>query len=286
MVPYTASISDIERDFTTSHIPTSAPGFYNHQNFVSREEKNPEYLNNYARFVQSRSYSREYLDHARRIIHAAVQAMYHELVADGRLGACIDASGILSQSLERHGIWNFLVRGSLTITYPNESGLAPQYFHTIDEGDFSAAHAWLFAPPFPIVDVTVSRQRNISRESTYLPTFIVAEAVEPSCATSEDLISPVLRQRFVASGIPVVRQIDELGPHLSRFRRMFPAATTTISGTRFKYIPCSASAPDCTLEDHFGLTRGARRAITIYNESIKPAIRTLEAEQNAGWIGS
>ena len=61
--------------------------------------------------------------------------------AEGRLGACIDLSMVLSRILDAEGIWNYVVKGSLTLTFPRSVQPGPIYFWPIDEGDFQAGQA-------------------------------------------------------------------------------------------------------------------------------------------------
>jgi hypothetical protein len=274
VVPYTASIQDIERDFRDSGIPTSFPGFYNHAQFVAREQKNADYLNNYASFVRGKAYNEAYLIRASRIIPAATKAVFDELTRDGRHGACVDTSGVLSKALERHGIWNFVVKGSLTITYPVKAGIPPQYFYTLDTGHYTAPHAWLFAPPFFVVDATLRYQGCTPAELRHLPEFVLADSVQPAVATVKDLVSPEVRQYLLARGLSIADQISQY----AHFMSIFSAAEFHFSGTSLKYFPCAVSAPDCELEDMIGLSSSPRKAIAIYNESIKPAIESAEAE--------
>jgi len=278
VIPYTVSIQDIERDFWESGIPTNAPGFYNHPEFIAREQVNGDYLNNYARFVHAQSYSEAYLVRASRIIPAATKAVFDELTRDGRQGACVDASSVLSKSLERHGIWNFVVKGSLTITYPARTGIRPQYFYTLDSGHFTAPHAWLFAPPFVVVDATLRHQGHNRAELGHLPDFVLAESVLPAFATVQDLVSPEILQHSAAKGLSIADMITEY----IDFMRVFPAAETRFSETSLKYFPCAVSAPDGELEVMIGLSSSPRRAITIYDESIRPAIVAAEAEDGGG----
>ncbi len=90
MLSFTASFDEIQRDFLEAGIDVSAPGFYDDPTFSERESRNPDYLNNYARFVRGRQYSPEYLERAERVIRVVGDVLEAELVKDGREGACVD----------------------------------------------------------------------------------------------------------------------------------------------------------------------------------------------------
>ncbi len=119
MVDYSADFQSVLNDFINHNIPIDSPGFYDNPNFINIENKNPTYLSNYAQFVQLRPYSQAYLIQAESTIIQIANLLRHELVSDGRLGACLDVCMVLSRILEREGIWNYLVQGALTLDFDN-----------------------------------------------------------------------------------------------------------------------------------------------------------------------
>lgn len=150
-------------------ISTANPGFFDQPAFRAAEEGDPEYLCNYARFIDARHYTPEYLDRARREIPEIAEPLHQALKRDGRLGACIDLSMVLSRILEREGFWNYMVSGCLTQTFPSKYGFPPRYIWAVDRGNAKAPHVWVVAPPFLVVDLTVSMQRGNSRSKALLP---------------------------------------------------------------------------------------------------------------------
>ncbi|NQY07473.1 MAG: hypothetical protein HRT68_15070, partial [Flavobacteriaceae bacterium] len=80
MAHFYNSIEKIISNFKKHNIDTSKPGFYDEPNFLKVEQNNPEYLNNYARFVQEKKYSDEYLDKARKVIPLIADELHKELL--------------------------------------------------------------------------------------------------------------------------------------------------------------------------------------------------------------
>lgn len=68
MTNFNAPFSEIERDFLDRQIPIELPGFYDHPNFMAVERGNPNYLNNYARFVHDRRRTHAYDEHVRQTV--------------------------------------------------------------------------------------------------------------------------------------------------------------------------------------------------------------------------
>lgn len=177
--------------FREHDIDMTHPGFYDDPNFLQAEEDDSSFLDNYALFVRTKPLTDDYLRSARREIPFIAEVVRGELVADGRLGACIDISMMLSRVLEQEGYWNYQVKGSLTIRFPRESGIPTKYFWSYDvvQTPFAAAHSWLVVPPFTIVDVAVRQQPyDVGRD--LLPDAVVTEGVRPATSSVRDLFSP------------------------------------------------------------------------------------------------
>ena len=145
----------LRREFAGLGIPMDAPGFYDHPAFVAIEKKNPKFLEAYAKFVQSRPIDRTYIAQVRQVVGIVGPMWNEELVLDGRLGACIDLSMVLSRTLESGGVWNYVVKGALTIEFPKNSGYGKTYFWPIDIAKVAAGHVWVCAPPYSIIDLTI-----------------------------------------------------------------------------------------------------------------------------------
>jgi hypothetical protein len=277
MAHFSSSIEKIISDFKKNNIDTSKPGFYDEPNFLKVEQSNPEYLNNYARFVQETCYSSEYLDEARKVIPLIVNELHKELLRDGRRGACIDLSMVLSRILEREGFWNYIVKGSLTVSFPNNSGIGDRFFWSIDHGEFSAGHAWVVAPPFGVIDLTIKQQERDSNESKYFPEFIMSEALAADAAKVEDIISPEVRQHLQSQGLTSSNMIRRVNPVLDKVLTTFKSGTVMHNNTRFKYIPVALGAPDCPLENMNGISNEGMSAIKMYTDLVKPRLALEKA---------
>ena len=277
MTEFYESFESIEQDFMRKGIPVDQPGFYDHPNFIEIERLRPEYLNNYARYVQLRPYSNEYLDRASKEIPIIANELHKELLRDGRQGACVDMSGVLSRILEREGYWNFAVKGSLTITYPKSSGIGKRYFWSVDEGEFVAGHAWVYAPPFYVVDITVRQQPHADGESKWLPDQVLFTNAAEEKPTVDDILSPEVRRYLLNQGIPERHQLETVNPTMVRFLETFKTYQALENKTSLKYVPVAVGAPDCPLEDMVGISIEGMSAMDMYESLVTPELNKYRA---------
>src|SRR6187402_329685 len=98
-------------------IDTSRPGFYNEPGFQAAERGDKKLLQAYADHVEHLSLDDGYLAYARERIVESASFFAERLHRDGRRGACLDASMILGQFLERQGVWNYVAEGALSIRF-------------------------------------------------------------------------------------------------------------------------------------------------------------------------
>jgi hypothetical protein len=253
------------------------PGFYDDPNFLRAEAADPSFLENYATFVRTHPLDDDYRARARREIPFIAEVVHNELVADGRLGACIDIGMMLSRILEQEGYWNYQVKGSLTIQFPPESCIPKKYFWSFDvvQEPFAAAHSWLVAPPFAIVDIAV-RQQAYDEGRDFLPDAVVTERVKPSTSSLRDLFSSsychVMRVQF---GLAPNRIVLEREPRLIRFQRHFPPELVIHERTRIKYIPVAIGAPDSPLAEMENWRVNGRVARELYYDVVQLRLREM-----------
>lgn len=277
MVDFTDSFENVNSDLLDIEIDCNIPGFYDHPNFIEEETRFPEFLNNYARFVQTQAYDNDYLERSRREIPVIANALHDELLRDGRQGACVDMSGVFSRILEREGLWNFVVKGSLTVSFPENSGIGNRYFWSVDNGEFVAGHAWLFAPPFSVVDLTLKQQQRDQQELQYFPDHLLAEGASVGNAETRDIVSPKIIRALIRQGVQEEDFLSTINPTMEKFVNTFETYFIESENTTFKYVPVATTAPDCPLEEMFGISENGRSAIDIYNESVVPALNAIRA---------
>ena len=189
---------------------------------------------------------------------------------DGRLGACIDVGMMLSRILEQEGFWNYIVKGSLTITFPRGRKLPRQYYWSWDvvEKPFGAAHAWVVAPPFSIIDISIKQQRHKKTVGhQLLPDMVVTEDVTTSAPDPADLFSPSflnINRILPANAIMIV------DPRLTQFFQKFSPVTTIINEVELKYTRVAVTAPDLPFPQMTGWAMNGRIGIEVYTQLIHP----------------
>ncbi|QLC90708.1 hypothetical protein [Priestia megaterium] len=266
------NLKEIERDFSKKQIDASKVGFYDSKEFIKVESNNPSYLSYYAKYVQLKKFDSTYRDMVKEKVPFIANLLFKELKKDGRLGACIDMSSVLSRILEKEGIWNHMVFGSLSTDYPQESRLERGHFWSVDyTKGTSAAHAWIVVPPYHIVDLTIKMQPYSQGQDKYLPDIVLSESVKSYTPVAEDLINPQIINALKRKGIKDA--ISYTIPQFRAFNKIFPAVSTVYNNSLLHYIPTAISAPDTSFEQSINLELNGRYGYQIYEDVIKPALK-------------
>jgi hypothetical protein len=267
---FTDGFKKLDADFRKKGIPTDKPGFCDHANFLKEESINSDFLNNYAAYVATQPYSDEYLQHAKNVITKASTILHKHLEINGRLGACVDISAVLSRILDSEGIWNCGIKGSLTISFPKDSGEENTYFWSVDHGNFTAGHAWLFAPPFSIVDATVNLQSYTGKKRDYIPGIILAKESQPVAVEMEDIVSPEARIHLSHHGVPKDLYLEASAPQLNDILKVFPAFNVSgIGDTVMKYSPVAIHASETPFEEMDNMKFSGKTPFELYESFFK-----------------
>lgn len=257
--------------FTGCRIPTDKPGFYDHPRFLAAEKSDPIYLNCYARFVQQRPRDDKYEARVRRVVPRVAKILHRELEAEGRLGACVDMSMVLSRILDEEQIWNYEVKGALTLTFPRLIQRDPIYFWPMDIDGPKDGHVWVSAPPYNVVDLTVREQPypNPTMGKMIAP-FVLLDSIRPVEPTVDDIVSAEARMlvRRQYGVIPPDLHFQE-NPTLRDVFAGFPANESRIGGVRMRYVPCAFGASEKPLEGITNQRWNGRYGFEIYRDMIK-----------------
>jgi hypothetical protein len=258
----------LERTFRRLGIDFSRPGFCDTPEFQAVERRDPAFLNSYAMYVRRLALPAEYLEQARTVIRTTADFLHAELVADGRLGACVDISGAILRFLEHQGIWCHVTCGGLKIQFPEGSGIRPKWFFPLMlRNAVFTGHAWIYAPPYTVVDISVSLQPYPEEQRHYLNGCNFTEECDqpPDAVTIRDLMEPELIEAFVRDRrrLPTM---NDLEPHLTEFMGDFTPCRLVKDGVRFNYIPVKVSAPDLPLDQMLHPTLSGRRPIEVFEE--------------------
>lgn len=264
----------LETEFIKLSIDFHNIGFYDSPNFLKVESHNRLFLEKYAEYVSSRNYSDEYIRKARREIPFISSILNKELIRDGRLGACIDVSIVLSRILEKEGFWNYIPKGSLSINFPTRSKINTKYFWSVDVGDFKAGHCWVVAPPFSVIDLSAKQQPYTGREKDYIPDYICSESIAVPTVHEIDIISPSINKIFESQGIKKDK-FKYIKDNFAQFQTIFKPIEISEKETSFKYITTAISAPDNPLETVTTLKLNDRYGIELYNDLVIPKLKGL-----------
>jgi hypothetical protein len=259
----------LENTFRRLGIDFANTGFCETPEFQAVERDDPTFLKFYAMYVRQLQLSPEYIERARNVIQTTADFLFHELVADGRRGACVDISGLILRFLERQGIWCHVTCGGLKIQFPAESGIGPKWFFPLMHRNNNAftGHAWIYAPPYKVIDISVSLQPYPAEQQRFVRGYNLAEECHqsPDATTIRDLMEPELIEEFVRDHrrMPTM---NDLMPELRQFMRDFAPCRVVSEGVSFNYMPVKISAPDLSLEQMLHPTLSGRRPMQVFEE--------------------
>lgn len=259
-------------DFVQSEIDVSNPGFYNHPNFVAIERETPDIINEYNRYVVNNTYSDKYIEESDKKIQIITDTLYSELAKDGRQGACIDICQVISKILEAENIWCCIFVGSMTIRFAQETKIPDAYYWSVDSGKFEAAHTWIYAPPFKLIDVSISLQKHQNNELKYLPKYILERDVKDEVLTPTDIINPSILAPNVSIEAAFNRFLSD-NPCVQTFMNDFPACKIEYSKCTVSYFPIRATASDGELNQFRCINFSGKNPIELYEQIIIPKLR-------------
>lgn len=270
----------LERRFRQSGINTSKFGFYNERAFLKEEERDSNIIQSYARWVSLRPRDEAYEQHVRAVVPKLTHILADAFKADSLEGGCQAAMGMLPLMLNRIGVWSFGVIGS-TILEVRERSIR-ETLAIIDIKDSPNAelgHAWVVAPPFRIVDPTISLQHWAGRPiKAFIPEYLAVESnAEIIIPTANDMVGDRFRRRLEAQTRQSLNNNihHERIPNLAEFNEDFPAYATTIGYLHLRYCPTKVLMADQPLEGI--MSSGFRRsAAEIWTQAVEPAYRSSE----------
>jgi hypothetical protein len=269
-------IEQLQQEFADAHIPTDEPGFYEDPAFIRREQKRPNYLDNYARFVQQQHYSLSYLDRAEPIIHVASEEMQLALKEDGSAEAHAEAPYVMSRILEREGVWNFVASGSLTMTFPAGSGFEPFAFPALNlqcGQTIDCSYHWVVAPPFQIIDIAIQACRYPYPFNHLLPKIVWEPSGELTTGELGDFFGPMALKEIARTGMTLDEALDLYFPtYRHGFSADFPARSITRLGAQLKYVQTRVKVSEQSLEQFTGFQSRGLTAAQIYAKNIRPRL--------------
>lgn len=247
---------------------TSTPGFYHSQGFLEAEQQDPTILERYADFVLARPQDEQELKTSVEKIRAAADFLHQRVAESGRLGACIDASLVLSEFLNQLGVWNYVVKGAASVFFPRRAGIEPMKMQPImvSGNPASTGHAWVVAPPFVVVDLTISLQPYPEGAKSFLPAGYVAEQrAKTARPNASDLVEAVDLLSARLGRAATLRDVFKLDPGLEARITKYGCREASAGRVLVRYTACGIGASDTPLEAMM-TTLGGLRAPELYAE--------------------
>ena len=272
MIKNSITYENLVKDFAERNIPITSPGFYDHPKFLLVEEKNASYLDNYAKFVHDRPRDASYDNFVQQTVPLVAEVYHKKLIEHGDPKANLSMPSLMSKALEELGIWNYVVKGSVTLDFPSASNLDTRYFWSVDNRSFTTAHTWLVAPPFYVVDITLKLQTLSEEESEHLTPIICSEANDIIQPEVEDVISPDACEKLKSHSLPRSEYFAVISPQTEKFINIIPSREVFSEETKIKFIPVAVSIPDLPFKQMTSIKFDGQTAYEIYENEIKGLI--------------
>ncbi len=235
-------MSDVQPEAENVGFRFDVPGCYRTPAFQKLLDRQPEVLWLYARHVEAQVHSVAYTRHVRQVIPRLTRWLQAELVADGRPGRCVQASTLLSRLLEELGIWSYIVTGGCVISFV-PADVRPRIFYLFDLKPVEVPHAWVVAPPFDVIDLTLRQQRYAGSVRRRIPAMVLSCRAPRIAVDPEDVCTPALLQGLQLRGWARQELLRQAFPQFWHFLQQFPARCVAIPGVRIKYIPARLLLP-------------------------------------------
>jgi hypothetical protein len=236
----------LANEFRQLGIDPTVPGFCDSPAFMAAERQYEGLAAKYARFVRGRRIDDDYRNRVRARVPEVIGFIAEELARDGRLGACIDASSVALRILELEEIWGYVVVGSVVADFGRLGQRYLQHFRH-PNNPARAGHAWLFVPPFDVVDVSIQAQPGFTEEQLELLAPIIAEQLptDPGIDVQE-VAESELRQLFRERVGRDARIEDFARPSMRAHWVEFPPKIVQQGALRVKYIDSGIMPGDGT----------------------------------------
>jgi hypothetical protein len=229
----------LEREFSDRGIGPFEPGFYDYPEFLEAEREDRKFLAKYAAYVDYLPLTPEYAARVRSTVTRLSTYLFEQLNRDGREGACVDISGAFARMLDEEKIWAYPVGGGVGIRFP---GNEKSYFGAISlpGTPVAAGHMWVCAPPYTVVDISLSLQPWSQERREFLPgNPILSEVASPFEATIFELMDMdyIRWVRRTYGQEPTVGQLLQNYPWLGPVLQQFPATTFPYGQLSLSYVP-------------------------------------------------
>lgn len=227
------------------------PGFCDDAAFIGAERENPKLLECYGQYIQHRVRTSEEDARTTDIVPRVAALIASQVAALPRPGACVDGSLLLSRSLDRLGIWNYIVAGGFNAEIPSIRRKRHLWVvDRLDEGAGQLGHVWVVAPPFVVVDVTIKSQGWDTVFGAAMPNYVTATNALTVTMTVDDIVAPEVRGAVLRkTGLDFPDLHFRLRPDIKTVSEMFPGSQIEEGPVCLRYLPTGIRASDEALED-------------------------------------
>ena len=130
---------------------------------------------------------------------------------------------------------------------------------------------WVIAPPFRVIDLTVSRQPYPDAVRQLLPDCVLAEHSGPMVEDPADWFGSDGMQSFLArrGRLPTMKDVMALCQDAVLRSRQYGLTIVDTTAAQFRYSPCAMFAPDAQLEEMRNLCLSGEYPAQLFRRYLK-----------------
>ncbi|MGG0763173.1 hypothetical protein [Bacillus paramycoides] len=260
-------LNQLKDKFESNGIDYTKIGFHLDDAFLLAEQKGIITLEDYAEFLIIQSYSDDYIEYAKEKVKKISEYIANLVIGENKYGQCAEVSLSLTNLLDELGIWNFGVKGSLTISSEDEK-FDPQHFYDMTfNNNVSAPHAWVYVPTVGIIDLTLQKQYYASKKvSSYLPKYNLIKESDFSYirANEDDVVDPVIQVHpiYKHNGREKIQKVRQ-------FNKKFKAINLISNNISFRYIPIAIGLPDAGFDENSNKRKINEKTLKVIYDEVK-----------------
>lgn len=182
----------------------------------------------------------------------------------------MDLSIVLSRILDEEKIWNYPVKGALTLSFQPSVHPNPIYICPMDIGAQKIGHVWVAAPPFNVIDLTVRQLRypkSAIRKS--LPRYVLLDKINPIEPTLDEIVSTAVQSIARVENRSVPPDLHfQIDPNLHDVFEAFAANQSEVGQVHMRYIPTGFGLSNKPLKHLTNQEWNGRCGFEIYRDLI------------------
>jgi len=139
------------------------------------------------------------------------------------------------------------------------------------ESEAKVGYAWIIAPPFVHIDLTVTRQKQNEDIREFMPLYIITKDVGPAAGVrledmaDSDWMSFWMRR---SGSMPTIHELMNQNEKVARYMTRFRPFSVSVGSATLKNFPCRHTAAQEAFEKHTGHCFSGRTTPAVLKDMV------------------